>query len=258
MTIDEFVRDACALADDPEAKRGYVKMMRSAVRAMRDIGLHIKTPVKSKKLVVKDNLTVVMPQGCTDVIQAGKLVIYSTADQFVYPLGKQDLSGVRPYELIVKPNAPKGCPESPDVENVERNTYFNYEGLGRYWYMNSWYGEQYGYQETRFFGFFDYEQDTNTVVFSYNGCVQPGDEVVIKYTMAMNDDDLVIVPDDLNPVLLQRTYYYFYMNSKPQLSRVHMNDFQRELRMYKRNLSKGYTYDDWLDWITSGYSNAAR
>lgn len=258
MTVHELTHDLCARINDPGGKRTYTKMLRCVLHAIQDQKIHLIPGIKSYLVTVEDNLTAVLKDGAIDVIQAGKYVAYDEANQFVYPLTKKE--NVNPFELIVKPSVPFGCPEIPpapdDVEKQYQFHYENYTGLFglTLWYMPSWYGEMYGYQETRFFGAYSYEKKNNRIVFDWNGCVKPGDQVIVK-VKTYDEDDLTSTIDPLSRAMLHhRALQYYWEDVSQGRSQNHFIQFKREIRMYKQSRNS-WSLQEVIDSITSAYTN---
>lgn len=250
-TVDNFIRDLCATgANDPEAKRAYTKMLRCFRIARTELNTYIITHVKSKEVVVSNTMTARIE--ALDVIQAGKVIKYpkyfdgqfAGNDAYILPLGKRGTG-----ELI-KPSL--GCAEVP--ESPPSSEYVFEYGGAPFYYMNCYYGELYGYKETRFFGFYSFDKEECLIHFDFDGCVKPGDKIQVKYRVEVDDEfSGIILPEDA-PLLREYTLYHYWRNVNKSFSNEHLSMYRRLLRMYKHRRQE-FSLDDIADAITRAYTN---
>jgi hypothetical protein len=251
IPLDTIVRNACSNVGDTDAQKAYVPMLRCATMALRDLNLHVTPSVKSFIFTVGDNLTIQMPGDCLNPFTALKLI----NNECAYPLGKVDGLNFRTEDMVP---TNEWCPES--VEQTSSDVCFRMYHLDGFpyrdfFYMDYYYGEIYGYKESRFFGFYTYDKSANKVLFVSGGCVHPGDRVAISYEA--KDDTFCIVPEDLEMPLFHYSLHLYYASTSPGKSANHMTLFKVHLRKYNHKKIKRYSRQDILDSITRGYRSAA-
>lgn len=231
----------------------YVTLMRSAVLAIRDLNLHVFPRIKSSYGTVDENLTMSVPSDCLMPTKVFKYV----GNDCVYPLSLINHPGFRPEELISPGVA--GQPESPDetssdvcfdLHNFPDNPYM------RFWYMNWYYGEMYGYSESRYFGLYAWDKERGRIVFQTNGCVKAGDTIVYSYET--NGDECLVVPQEAVMMLLHYTLHLYFSVTSPNKSEYHRGLFMRHKRNYNHSKITGMDRQEILDAITRGYKGAAR
>lgn len=253
VSLDEVVRSMAAQMDDPEADRTYTKLFRLASEVIEDLGTLIIPDVKSCKVAVEANLTAPMPKDCVKPIQAAKLIRAGGAD-CVYPLGQKSGIAFRPDIFI--PSTRFGCPETSDETPSDVCYCFeNFYNLGspEFFYMPWYYGEFYGYSEDRFFGYWDYDQNENQLVFDVGQCIRAGDEVLVKYKS--DQSQCKLFPVSQRDLVRYKTLWMFWETSSLQKGRYFLDMFQRAYDVYKRSIET-YSYDDYINAITRGYKSA--
>ncbi len=254
MTIktDDFIMDICASLDDPEGKQ-YLKVLRIALREMRNFKTFLVSNIKGIKVVVESNFSAPMPEDCIYPIQMGKYVRMNNQD-FIYPLGNRKDLQFRTFEMT--PPKKFSCPQNP--EDYESMQYWDYEWYGaqnRFWYLGSYYGEEYGYKQTRFFGWWTWNEDDHRIEFDVDGCLSEGDFVAVRYrahNSEVQEFDSFIEEPLRNKILAE-----YFRPSNPTTSAQYFDMFRRSYRMYKHQKVQA-GHEEILDAITSGYSSAVR
>lgn len=259
ITIDRFVRDLASSLGDPEAKKTYVPLLRLTVSAMDELHLNIIPVVESKMITVGDNLTAPLREDAVRVLQVMKYVKVGNRD-CVYPLGQLDSFSFRPDEMIVRPSNYWACDQSPSSSDGCNLThkFFISGAPSDYWYLGHYYGEYYGYKETRFFGFWAYDDTYKRVVVQNGGCVSEGDTLIVQYEILPCEDEFKLIPREARQMLRYFVLSQHWENTNPSKANYLFTQFKRFLRTYKQSRFRKYSYQDWLDAITSAYSSTAR
>lgn len=259
MTLDDLVRDLCAAIGDTEAKLFYTQITRLAIHAIDSLNLRVIPNFRSTKGVVESNLTVSLPEDCIKVAKAAKYLEVG-GSPCVYPLGRSDDADMVANQMVVNSPQDLNCPETPPTASgcdigID---WIGYNGstLGTY-YMGSYYGEQYGYSESRFFGLYVDDRTNNRLVFPSGYCISEGDWVLYTYKSTNEDQKFQMITIDLYPMIRHRVLGWFWENTDPGKSMNHFRKFRMELREYKR-MHTSRSYDDILDSITRGYQTSAR
>lgn len=244
--------DICSRLDDPEGKL-YLKLLRILLSEMRTFNNFLVPNFKGIKVAVESNFSAAMPDDCIKPVQAGKYVRVGNQD-YLYPLGNRNDLQFRAFEMT--PPKKFACAQTP--ETYESQTYWDYEwqgGYNRFWYLGSYYGEIYGYKQTRFFGWWTWDEAEKRILFDVDGCLAEGDFVVVRYKASntqVEEFDAVIEEPLRNKILAE-----YYRTSNPGISAQHFDMFRRSYRMYKHDKLNA-SQEDILDAITSGYSSAVR
>lgn len=259
MTLDDLVRDLCDAVGDAESKQFYTKMTRLSIHAIDSLNLRVIPNFRTEKAIVGSNLTISLPMDCVKVAKAAKYLEVSGAP-CVYPLGKSDDVDMVANQMVVNNPQDLSCPETPPTASGcdVGIDWIGYDGgvLGTY-YMGTYYGEQYGYSESRFFGLYVEDRENNRLIFPTGYCVREGDWILFTYKSTNEDQKFEMITIDLYPMLRHRVLSWFWENTDPGKSHTHFRKFRMELREYNR-MHTSRSYDDILDSITRGYKTSAR
>lgn len=246
ITLDNFIRLLAAILDDPEAKRTYTKLLRLTISELQTLNLTSIPNVETKILTVNANNTIDLPESAIRPLHAGKYLKINGKGG-VYPLGKKSAG----FELAIKPNNGFDCAPS-NIEDTD--VVFSYQNYNRdtldLLYIDSFYGERYGFREDRVFGYWSFDKEWGRMIFE-DGFIEPGDQVVVKYNVY--NDDFKVIPLELKDVLQYKVLHTFYLNSNIRKAAYHNQKFKMEFSRYKRSVLDGYSYDDWINAIQKGY-----
>ena len=245
MTIDRLVRDLMATMANQDA---YLPLIRCVTRAADELfsfgGAH-KT--KSHIGEVKDNMTLSLPGDCMKIFKVAK-VFFINGEPRCYPLAQEKNS------LLVDIKKPINCVQYTDTAiDVNQSAFYNFGS--DFYYYPYYYGEFYGYNQTRFFGLYDHDESDNKLYLFTNFCVSSGDQIAVTYKSTENGYS--IFPDEAVSFLQQRALMYFWENADPNKSMMFEKRSRDSYKRYKRN-KLNMPYEEWVDAITSGYSNRPR
>jgi hypothetical protein len=242
MTIDRLVRDLLATMPGQDA---YLPLIRCVTRAADELFTFGANKVKSHIGEVKDNMTLNLPADCMKIFKVAK-VFFINGEPRCYPLGREKNS------LLVDISKPINCVQYTDTA-IDTSIAFDF-GTNFYYYPH-YYGEFYGYNQTRFFGLYDHDEASNKLHLFTNFCVSAGDQVAVTYKSTENGYS--IFPSEAVSFLQQRALMYFWENADPNKSVLFEKRSKDSYKRYKR-YKLDMPYEEWVDAITSGYSNAPR
>lgn len=255
METDSFIRDICSALNDPEGKRLYVKALRQLGVVLRDLNFTVPR-IKSDSGVIGQALQLDMPYCCYDVIKAGRWVKVGNND-FVYPLGKRKGYEDIPEAAISSHHGGVGCSEIPETVEAENFIpYYNFQGYGvaNFGYIGHYYGEYYAFRQSRFYSYFVYNENLNRIEIVDNGFIKPGHVVVYSYLSAEDD---YLIPIEMEMVVRYRVMELMAEGENPRKASYYFNQYRRHLRQYN-DRKDTYSYQDYLDALTSEYSTVAR
>lgn len=250
ITLDRIVRNACANVGDIDASRAYAPMMRFAVMATTDLGFNVFPRIKTAMAQVDENLSIAVPKDCLRPITAFKRV----SNHCVYPLTETKHPAFRPDDMI--PPKPWACPVEAetsdtvcyDLPNINNESW-------TFWYQNWYYGEDYGYSESRFFGIWGWEPESGKMFFEDNWCIHPGDQVVFTYETDV--EECLVVPQDAEMMVFHFVLHIYFSSTQPQKSTLQLNYFKIHKRNYD-NRQRPFNRQDILDALSRGYKSAPR
>lgn len=239
-----MIRDLMSTMQNPDA---YIPLSKCITRAADELfqyGGNHKTGVYVG--TVADNLTVRLPGDCIEVFTAAK-TFFINDQPFCYPLGREKNS------LLVDIKKPLNCAQYTSADVVAEPFFYSY---GQdYSYYPYYYGEIYGAEQSRFFGLYDYDKSLNTLYLSTGYCVSSGDYVAVKYKSSDQGYDQFSM--NIAPAVEARALMYFWENADPGKSQMFERRFKEAYQRFKRSTLRT-SYEDYVDAITSGYSNRAR
>lgn len=250
QALDQFVRDTCSLANDPEAKFLYVKFLRLSIAVMKELNLFIIPNMVTIDCPVGINGTIPMP---SDTIEPKFVALIHQCNNKTYllPFGHRERRRATKLTFASCPtedsNPPSNCPDL---------TLYNYTGelLHPFYVWNPFYLENYGKRTTRFYGFWDFIAEENRI--ELMGNTTEGNRFIITYK-SMNDD-MKLIPEDVVPAAQERVLQKHWAGTDPGKALYYERQFKINLRMFKHNRLNNYSAEDWLDMITGQYSNAVR
>lgn len=234
-----------ATMQNPDA---YIPLIRCVTRAADELfafgGAH---KVKSYIGDVSDSMTLNLPSDCLKVFKAAK-VFFVNGEPRCYPLGRERNS------LLVDIKKPINCAQYTDVDiNIQESEWYNF---GNYYYFYPYYyGEFYGYNQTRYFGLYDHDESSNKLFLYTNFCVSSGDQVAVTYKSS--EHGYSAFPMEIVSAIEQRALMYFWENADPGKSQLFERRFREAYKRFKRS-KLSVSYEDFVDAITSGYSNRPR
>ncbi len=124
--------------------------------------------------------------------------------------------------------------------------------------MGYYYNEFYGYKDSRVFGYWQYDEDNNRMLFESGGCVEPGDSVVVKCRMLTNDSEARLIPVEAYNMMRARVFQWHFSSKNVRKSIEYKKEFKAEISQYKRNKLAEYSIDDYINAFTRGWSSAPR
>lgn len=244
--LDEFVRDLCSRVNDPTGNFTYVKLLRLTLAQFTELNLFVIPSVRTIQGTVDSSLMLEMPDDNSYPISA---FIYRTYQNspVLFRLGKIDRTHYISYEFA-------SCPDEVDTEIQTPIDLYNYNEFGIYnaRLYSEFYGEQYGRRTTRFYGYFSFDKENNRIEFVG---LPEGEIVMVVYNST--SDDCRMIPSTVKPMLSYRVLQQFYETSSPGIARSMERQFKIHLAEFKR-LADNYSYDDYLDSITSEYASYPR
>ena len=252
-TVDSVVTDIVASIGLSPSDRGYVGMTRVLLRTLDELSYNITPTVKSTVVEVKDNLTIDYPSDAYSILSAGVCL----SDGSVAILGRLNHSQV-------SPDKPSTCSCTACGGEATNNTdpaanasdvcpdciFFNYvEG-------NVYTGELYGFVEEGYpYGrYYDNKEEQRL---EFNSAIRAGNNIAIKYHLAVDKHSHKLIPVDAYPLVRTKTLATYYQASNPRKAQMFERLYGRELRLLKKRTMR-YRYKDYIDALTSEYTNAAR
>jgi hypothetical protein len=230
---------------EPITPQVKLRLSRLLSTTMRDSNLHITVNFNTVELALDAQSTLPLPD---DVVTPYKVFLKKNCGgkAILYQFGRREkvtnysfLDCTLPDEDTIADTC--SSVQLPSVINQNWNPYYNY---------NIHYAENYGKKNTRFFGFWEYNTIENRVEVT-NGSL--GDRFIVVYEV--QNSSYNTIPEYAVNAIIYRTLQNYYMASNPQTARSFEIRFKQELPMIASYVERGYSYQDYLDGITSEYTN---
>ncbi len=240
VKIDQVVRDICSLVGDPSGSKFYVPVLRVFMSSLEYLKIFSIPTVVSRRFVVENNLTVLMPKDTFEPIFVGKIIGSNTVTPCMYPLTKGQSN--RPD--VIYPSATFGCDETSEVDIEDRNICFCFENFDAtnkaevFFYQPNYFGERYGDPNNVVFGIWEYEKDQNLVVFGHGLCINPGDVVAVSYFLLPKEAGDQLIPVEARMIVMYHTLMNYFSASNPSKSRHFLDLFQRAERDYRKKANR--------------------
>jgi len=239
----QLLDEIAASVEDPTG-RGKSKVSRLMGPVMREFRIAVEASFRTTKVAVEANGTAPMPD---DTIRPVKAFIERAKEDgtVLFQLGNMELHDTA-HAL--------DC-EVADPKSVSSLTLPNYytQAATIFSLYNPFYREKYGLRETRFFGFYGYRASENRLEFSG---VSQGEVVIVVYES--KSEAYSMVSAAAAPVIRARVLQQFYEAVDPGKAQYYFRELRRARATFKRYKMSGYSYEDYLDWVTSSYSNEPR
>ena len=233
MKLDRFVRDTLSSMGDEDGQL-YVRFLRVTLSVLDEMGLFVMPNFKDIKLAVEGNYSIPMPGDTIDVLTVGK------------PLENGYLQYLEKKQQLRKGETP--CDE---VEVITYQNPANTDDFG--W----WNYEQYGRKDNRFYGKFRFDSEYARVLIESEGrSIEVGDKLLIVYKSS--DNNYKTIPKDLVPVVRYRALQMFYETTDVGKASYMSRELKRMIAMFKRNRKDNYSYEDYVNAVTSQFSSAPR
>lgn len=241
--VAKVVKEIQASVEDP-SHSAEIKIARLIGPVMREMAYNIAPSFRTIRAAVQSNGTAPMPD---DTARPVKAFIERIAgeDKVLFQLGNIELHSESP------------CLSCNDIEPLPvsslmlPNFYNSPERPFRF--FNPYFSEQYGRRETRFFGFWGYNARENQLELSG---VSTGEAIIVVYESTSNISNMVA--DIAIPVIRARVLQQYFEGTNPNKSQYYHLELRRARAAYKRYQLSGVSYEDYLDWATSSYSNEPR
>lgn len=245
--VNEFVRDLTSRVNDPTGDFTFVKLLRLTVSNLSELNLFVVPSLMTIKGAVEDTLTVPLPE---DTIQPVAAFIYQTCagNEFLFRLGKRERVYSPSYEFA-------SCPDALDTEACTAINTFNFYGepFREFYLYTNFYGERYGKRNTRFYGWFSYD-----VVNQRLEVLGPTTGQILLVVCETANEDCKLIPTDVAPMLGYKVLQQYYESTNVGQAMYMERQFKIALNEFKRRRSDNYSYNDYLDAVTSEYSSNVR
>lgn len=245
--ISTVVKEITASIEDA-SHSSELKVARLIGPAIREMSYNLSASFRTVRVAVQSNGTAPMPD---DTIRPVKAFIERTAggSTVIFQLGNMELyDGELPSSLSCDDIEPLPASSAtitlPNFYNSPEHPFS---------FFNPYFSEQYGRRDTRFFGFWGYRATENQVEFSGVGT---GESVIVVYESSAEVSKLVA--DVAIPVIRARVLQQYFEATNPSKSQYYHAELRRARAAYKRYKLSGVSYEDYLDWVTSSYSNEPR
>lgn len=243
--VADVIDDASAMID-PLPANGKSRLARLLPGVIRDFKLHVNPSYRTIKMTLESNSTIPMP---SDTVRPVKVFLLKCAGphEILLQFGYWHKYTPSQVEMI-------DCSVSEDeVKNCNSIELPNYKGAMReFYHKNIFYGENYGSKYTRFFGMYSYIEIENRLEIT-GGAV--GDHFIIVYES--KEADYSMVAEHTMNAMINRILSKYYKAANPALAQTYHLDFLRDLGMV-RKYNDRLSYEDYLDSITSEYTNKIR
>lgn len=245
--LDSFVRNLISRVNDPTGNFTYIKLLRLTLSNLGELNLFVVPSYQTIRGAVEDTLTIPLPE---DTIRptAAFIVKKCNGKDVLFRLGKRD----RVYEDTFQF---ANCPSNVQIDDCSTISVFNFYGqeLREFYLYNEFYGENYGRRSTRFWGFYSFDAVNNRIEL-----IGPkvGDWILVVSEVA--NDSCKLIPKDLAPALAYKVLQQHYEGSDVRKSLYMERQFKIHLSEFKRHRQDSYSYEDYLDAITSEYANNVR
>lgn len=255
-TLDAFVTNILEGFLGDSQHKLYARVYRLSAMAIKELRLNLLPTYKSNVFQVAENLTVALPSEAMAPISVDKYIRVGNTD-CVYPLRLVKDVSQNVYEIVQKPANAWACPEVPDSVDPDTLThsydYYSNSGTRTAFYMPHYYGEYFGYSESRYYGQYYWDKtNPDVVVFGPGGCISIGDNVIIRYSVS--DAQLNILPIDMVPIIRTRVLQWYWEASNTSKSQYYKREFQGEIAQRQRGLNT-FDYDELIDAHIRGYSS---
>lgn len=244
--LDDFVRDLTARVNDPTGNFTYVKLLRLTLSNLRELNLFVVPNIQTIKGVVESNKTVPLPDDTIMPVSAF-IVKKCENDDILFRLGKRPRVYQESYEFA-------SCPSNVQTQDCVKINTINFYGqeLREFYLYNEFYGENYGRRQTRFWGWFSFDKENCRIE-----VLGPkvGDFIIVICEVA--NDDCKMIPTDVAPMLAYKVLQQHYESTNPGQARYMERQFKIHMNEFKRHRD-AYSYEDYLDAITSEYANNVR
>lgn len=245
--VAAVIKEIVASIEDPSYS-AELKVARLIGPVIREMSYNIAPSFRTIRVVVENNGTAPMPDDTMRPVKAfiereanGDTVIFQIGNM---PLYDEDLPSSLSCDDIEPLPASMGTISLPNFYNTPEQPFR---------YFNPYFLEEYGRRDTRFFGFWGYRPQQNRIEFSGIGT---GEVIVVVYESSANIAK--VVADVAIPVIRARVLQQYYEAANPNKSQYYHLELRRARAAYKRYELSGVSYEDYLDFITSSYSNEPR
>lgn len=263
-TFDEVVRLICSYLDDPQALSKYVKVAKGLMIALDDLNLHTFPRIKTARLIVKDNLTVDLPE---DFVAISKVGLCCDNGNIQPIIRNTNLCPPKEEEKFFKccdckkETDDEGNIDEEKSESCHRCTFYNYSisstyGSVDYPYTYSKY--YFGYKPNMYVaGSYDLDEVNQRLIIGTGCQVEQGTEIIVEYNAANDDDSYMMIPKKAYLTLQHYVAHWAKSNKQPQVARYEFDLFRRHRDNLKRSLLR-YTAEDLLAALRSGYRSSPK
>lgn len=245
--VSTVVKEITASIEDP-SHSSELKVARLIGPVIREMAYNIAPSFRTARVAVESNGSAPMPD---DTIRPVKAFIERTVgdERVIFQIGNMEL-----YDDDLPSSLSCGdiTPLPASMASISLPNFYNTPEQP-FRFFNPYFLEEYGRRDTRFFGFWGYRAQQNRIEFSGVGT---GESIIVVYESSANTAK--VVADVAIPVIRARVLQQYYEATNPGKSQYYHLELRRARAAYKRYQLSGVSYEDYLDWVTSSYSNEPR
>lgn len=220
-TIDNIVRDICAMRGDAQAKN-YIPVMRATRRVIEQLSIHVFPDFQNQEYTLPANLLLPLSDTQDIPIMVGCLVKGKELITIPY-----DPSLYQGTELLTT-NIPECSCEKAKV-NTSNKGYCLYHGYGDYHYL---YGEAYWYQnDIKDRGSWKYDIQKNIIIFNSGHYIQSGTKVVVRFKPIAGREAFQQVPTMYFGAIFQRVNQWMEQGQNVSAANFAKQEFLAEMNM---------------------------
>jgi hypothetical protein len=227
ITLDDFVRNVCAVMDDHECLQ-YAKCVRMSKMTLGELNMLLPY-IKSELFEIESNFTIQMPDDTIDVLKVG----YLDSNRQLRVLDKNDNLRV----LVASENEECGVDGSSVLANPV--SFVNC-------YVNGMNGEMFGYRyKGGDVGTWRRNIERNLIELGGGSEVSVGSKLLVEYRTATSNEDIWLIPAESEPAVRWKVLQMMNLSSNQSLSRDAFEFFKISYAQLQDRYRR-YSLEDWM------------
>jgi len=249
ISVDKAIRTIMGFGDIPQDNGlAYVRVQRILMPTVGELNLNVSPKIISFIGTIASDYTIDLPADSVKAYKVGRLLDNGE----IRTLGK--------IKTYVSSETECDCPgcEGTSVlgqSTEEASTDASYCSLctfHNFLFNNGSYGELYAARND-YFENGNWSEEDGKVKFHSGYDVSIGNQMVVEYESAFNEEGLSLIPFDEFEMIRNKVLSEFFKTSKPSLAVMYHRDFKVAIANRKRRLTR-MPHEEWIAALT-GYKN---